>query len=247
MEEGNAEMGGKREPSRPKRTLSERAYHAIKNDILQGEVPEGTFLSEADVRQRHGVGRTPFREACNRLHHEGILEVVPRRGYLIPEMSFRDVRDMFEVRSILEGAIAELAALRGSAAQMQELDGLAAPGLTRAGARDDYERITKANTEFHLCLARMAQNHELLRLITSILEKSERLSYLELRGGRWDAKDIQNIHKPLVDAIRRRDAAAAREAVQKDIREGQLDIFRGAPSLEEGPPRGHRKPAAAAE
>ncbi len=237
----NKEMPRKREASRPKSTLSEKAYHAIKNDVLRGEVPEGTFLSELDIRQRHGIGRTPFREACNRLHHEGILEVVPRRGYLVPEMSFRDVRDMFEVRSILERAIAELAAVRGTTAQMDELEHLVSTAIHGTNRSDEYQKITKANTEFHLCLARMAQNRQLLRLITTILEKSERLSYMELRSGHWDTKDIQNIHKPIVDAVRRRDAAAACEAVQNDIREGQLDIFRGAPAAEEPVHRTHRK------
>lgn len=234
-------MPRKREVSRPKSTLSERAYHAIKKDILRGEVSEGTFLSESDIRQRHSIGRTPFREACNRLHHEGILEVVPRRGYLVPEMSFRDVRDMFEVRSILEGAIAELAALRGTAADMEELERLVRVETRGASRSEEYERITKTNTEFHLCLARMSQNCELLRLVTSILERNERLSYMELRSGHWDTNDIQSIHKPIAEAVRRRDAVAAREAVQNDIRQGQLDIFRSTPSADGAGVQGARK------
>ena len=61
-------------------TKTEKAYQAIKRAIVKGELSEGTFLSESDVIQKYGVGRTPFREACNRLIHEGLLEVVPRRG-----------------------------------------------------------------------------------------------------------------------------------------------------------------------
>src|SRR5262249_22050266 len=101
---------GKRNRQR-ERTLSDQAYETIKRGILQGEFEEGTFLSAPEVMERYGIGRTPFREACNRLHHERILEVVPRRGYLIPEISFRAVRDLFEVRFVLEVIVAELAAL----------------------------------------------------------------------------------------------------------------------------------------
>jgi len=61
-----------------KRTLTEEAYEVIKRGIQRGEIGEGAFLSEGEVRRKYGIGRTPFREACNRLHHEQLLEVVPR-------------------------------------------------------------------------------------------------------------------------------------------------------------------------
>ncbi|HEY7306336.1 MAG TPA: GntR family transcriptional regulator [Bryobacteraceae bacterium] len=218
-------MSKKKQVSRSNETLSEKAYHAIRNDILRGYVAEGTFLSEADVCERHSVGRTPFREACNRLHHEGILEVVPRRGYLVREMSFRDVRDMFEVRVILEGATAELAAQRATEAQIDELEALARTEFTGATANEQYERISQVNTEFHLVLARMSQNRELSRLVGHALDKSERLAYMELRSGRWHSKDIQSIHRAIVDAVRRHDPAASRDAVVYDICQGQIDIF----------------------
>jgi DNA-binding GntR family transcriptional regulator len=218
-------MAREKEPTTPKSTLSEKAYKAIKREILQGKIEEGTFLLEADVRKRHAIGRTPFREACNRLHHEGILEVVPRRGYLVPEMSFRDVRDMFDARLILEGVIAELAAARATPAQVAELERLAMQDPSSQISRDDYEELSKVNTEFHVCLAQMTQNRELVKLVTDILERNERLSYMELRSSRLQSSEIQMLHWPIVEAIRKRDPAAARSAVVNDIRHGQIDIF----------------------
>jgi len=208
-----------------KSTLSEKAYIAIKREILQGKIEEGTFLSEADVRARHQIGRTPFREACNRLHHEGILEVVPRRGYLVPEMSFRDVRDMFDARLLLEGLIAEIAATRATQAQIQEMERIARENPPSGNSDDDYEALSRANTEFHLCLARMTQNRELVNLVTGILERNERLAYLELRNSRIESSEVQMLHMPIVDAIGRRNPAAAREALLIDIKKGKIDIF----------------------
>src|SRR5579872_1698148 len=95
-----------------KLTQTEKAYAALKKAILRGEIEEGVFLSESDIMRRYGIGRTPYREACNRLHHERLLEVVPRRGYLVPELSYEAVCAIFETRLILEGAIAELACAR---------------------------------------------------------------------------------------------------------------------------------------
>ena len=83
-------------PIPPKTTLTERAYEAIRNGILRGEMQEGVFLSEGEITRRYEIGRTPYREACNRLHREGLLEAVPRRGYLVPEISFHAMRDLLE-------------------------------------------------------------------------------------------------------------------------------------------------------
>src|SRR3974390_3550558 len=97
-------------PLRPKAlngdgTLAEQAYRLLKQSILRGEYPEGRFLSNAEGGKRVRIGRTPFREACNRLHNEHLLDAVPRRGFLVPEMSFHEVRDLLETRLILEGVI----------------------------------------------------------------------------------------------------------------------------------------------
>lgn len=206
-------------------TLSDQAYETIKRGILQGEFEEGTFLSAPEIMHHCGISRTPFREACNRLHHERILEVVPRRGYLIPEVSFRTVRDLFEVRLVLEVIIAELAAIRATPPQLDELTRLGEESWSLSQSGDTNEQCIKANTEFHLCLARMTQNRELLSLAAGILEHNERVSYMELRSSWFQPKEIQNLHESIVDAIRRRDPAAARTAVIDDIQRGKTGIF----------------------
>src|SRR5438270_12675320 len=92
-------------------TLADHAYKMLKRGILHGEFPEGSFLRESEILSRYSIGRTPFREACNRLHNEQLLEVVPRRGYMVLELTFRGVRDLLETRVLLEGLAARLAAL----------------------------------------------------------------------------------------------------------------------------------------
>lgn len=218
-------MAKKKESTNHKTTLTDKAYQTIKRGILQGQFEEGTFLSGPDVMKKYGIGRTPFREACNRLHHERILEVVPRRGYLIPEISFRAVRDLFEVRVILEGIIGELAAVRATETQIEELEFLAKRSWSSDSSNAHYEKMVKTNTDFHLCLARMTQNRELVRLAIGILERTERLSYMELRSARLQSKEIQMLHKPIVEAISKRDAIGAKQAIINDIRHGQIDIF----------------------
>jgi GntR family transcriptional regulator, rspAB operon transcriptional repressor len=216
----------KRQPSKDRRkaTKAEKAYEAIKRGILRGEIEEGTFLSESEILRTYGIGRTPYREACNRLHHDQLLEVIPRRGYLVSEISLRSVRELMEVRMMLEGLIAELAATRRTAHEADELAGLGERSWSVAATRE-YEQVVRTNTDFHLCLARMTHNRELVRLVTGLLERHERLSYLELRTTSIRRAGLEALHRPIIDAIRQRDAKAAREAVLYDIAQGELDIF----------------------
>lgn len=226
-------------------TLTDRAYALLKQGILRGEYPEGSFLSEAEITAKLAIGRTPFREACSRLHSEQLLEVVPRRGYLVPELSFRAVRELLETRLILEGVAAELAAMRGDPAEAAELARLYQLTLKAAKHKDPrIDDLVESNREFHLQIARMAHNRELESLLRGVLERSARLVYLAARSSAELARDIETLLWPVVEAIRDRKPAAAHEAVVNDITRGQLNTFGHdlwSSQLADGPRRRHAK------
>jgi GntR family transcriptional regulator, rspAB operon transcriptional repressor len=204
-------------------TLAERAYRVIKQGILRGELPEGSFLVESEILARHALGRTPFREACNRLHNEELLEVVPRRGYFVPEPSFRAVRDLLEARLVLEGVAAELAAMRGEPREQDTLETCHRKAVK--AAKNDLDAFIGANQEFHLQIARMTHNRELETILTRLLERSTRLVYLAAGSAKAIPREVDTSLKAIVDAIRKRDAAAAQKAVVADITRGQLHVL----------------------
>lgn len=206
-------------------TKTEKAYQALKRAIVKGELSEGTFLSESEVVKKYGVGRTPFREACNRLIHKGLLEIVPRRGYLVPELSFRGVRDLFELRVLLESAIIELATVRASEEEIDELARISVDILNNPKSTHEFERIIKANARFHLHLAKATRNQELQKLLASVLERTERVMYMELRLTKFDQSAFKMIHEPIIEAMRKRDVAAAHAALLRDISQAQDATF----------------------
>lgn len=213
-------------------TLSQRAYHTVKRAIITGELAEGFFLSAEDARRRFKVGRTPFREACNRLHQERLLEVVPRRGFRVTELRFREVRDLSELRVLVESAIAELAALRGTQEQMARLRALGEKiGVAQDDGKRQRDALVSANREFHLHLAAMTQNRELELLAANLLDRAERLSYQQLSSCMVDPAELRRLHEPIVEAVLKRDPKASRLAVERDIRQGQTDVFAGFPKL----------------
>jgi DNA-binding GntR family transcriptional regulator len=206
-------------------TLADRAYRVLKQGILRGEFAEGSFLSEAEILSRHGLGRTPFREACNRLHNEKLLEAVPRRGYFVPEPSFRAVRDLLEARILIEGTAAELAANRADTAEVDALDTLYSKALQSARSGQNLDTFIEANQNFHAQIGRMTHNREVEVLLRGILERSTRLVYLAATSAKAIPRDVEKSLKPIVDAIRNRDAAAAHKSVVEDITRGQLHVL----------------------
>lgn len=213
-----------RKATQNKGTLADRAYRLMKHAILRGELPEGSFLEESEILTRYSIGRTPFREACNRLHNEQLLEVVPRRGYLVPELSFRGVRDLLEARILIEGVAAELAARRAEPNEIAALDKYYAQAL-RAARGNAVDALIEANQEFHLQIARMTHNRELEVLLRGVLERSMRLVYLAASGARQVPRDVETLLKPIADAIRKKNGAAAHKAVVADITQGQLNAL----------------------
>jgi len=82
--------------------LATIAYDLIKDAIIQGRFAPGTWLQEEQLTQALGISRTPVREAFNRLKSEGILDVIPRKGAHIVELSLSEIDDLFEAREVIE-------------------------------------------------------------------------------------------------------------------------------------------------
>jgi DNA-binding GntR family transcriptional regulator len=241
-------MPNLRNRSKLEGTLAERAYRLLKRRILRGEFPEGTFLNEARILSEHAIGRTPFREACNRLHNEQLLEVVPRRGFFVAEPSFRGVRDLLEVRVLLEGIAAELAVHRASENDLATLEKHYRDALRAAKTKNGLDAFIDANQKFHLHIARMTQNRELEKLLRGVLERSTRLVYLAASGSLEVPRDIETLLKPVLNAIRDRNSAAARRAVVADISRGQLtalgqDVWSATGSASQNGDPGKRRQA----
>ena len=109
---------------------SERAYAALRDDIVEWRLPPGTLLAEVEQAGRLGVSRTPLREALGRLTAEG-LTTAGGRGVVVSAISLADIDELFELRETLEGRAAALAAERGEPAAFRRLqeDLLDAPQL----------------------------------------------------------------------------------------------------------------------
>ncbi|HKU01410.1 MAG TPA: GntR family transcriptional regulator [Arthrobacter sp.] len=129
---------------------SDKAYAALRDDIIEWRLAPGTVLAEVEQSERLGVSRTPLREALGRLTAEG-LTTAGGRGVVVTDISLEDIDELFELRQTLEGKAAALAARRGDTATFERLqcELLNAPALINGGdpaLHDYYELVGRLDT-----------------------------------------------------------------------------------------------------
>lgn len=152
-------------------TTVNRVHQAIKNGILNGEYPPGTYIRETAIAKKLAVSRTPIRETIRRLVSEGWLESIPNRGARVVQWTEADVDEVFELRALLEPLVAKRAAGRLSKAQSEELEGLAVVMETLAtdGTTAARDEITALNQRFHETLSQVAGSQRIQRILQGVV------------------------------------------------------------------------------
>jgi len=151
---------------------SDRAYTAIRNMILAGELPAGTQLGEEALAEKCGVSRTPVRDALRRLESELLVARSDTQRTFVAEWTLDDVRDAFELRAMLEAHAARLAAERMTPV---ELDRLRAANTRIAKAiaqpRPDVTAFLEGNRDFHAILLEVAGSRRLIAQLGALVEQ----------------------------------------------------------------------------
>lgn len=203
-------MSGEAPTDAPKVTQTERAYRALKQRILDNELPAGTQMLESEVAALLDMSRTPVREAMIRMANEGLVEVRPRHGMRVVPIAPADMREIYEVLTALEAEAAYLLAERGcDETQLATLDAIVVE-MDEALARGDREAWAAADERFHLSLVELTGNRRLVAAVASHWEQSHRARMTTL-GLRETPSRSNADHAALVQAIRARKPALARE------------------------------------
>lgn len=196
----------------PEALVAEQAYVAARRAIIECQFKPGERFSELELSKLLEIGRTPVREALGRLRQEGLVEAYPRAGYRVTPITLRDVREIFEVRSMLEGHVAAVLAGRS----MSEADAAALMdsdhGPYSVATPADQENFIRSNTGFHLGLAERTGNRRIIASLSGILHEMERL----VRLG-WGHNPHLHQHPELIEAICSGDAARARRVAEESV------------------------------
>lgn len=138
-------------------TLTDRAYRELEEMIVTLQLPPATVLSEHTLATKLKIGRTPIREALQRLARDGLVVIMPRRGIMVSEINLRLQLRLLEVRRELERLMARLAAERATPEERQEFAEVAKGMLAAAAQADDIE-FMRLDQRFNLLIATTARN-----------------------------------------------------------------------------------------
>jgi DNA-binding GntR family transcriptional regulator len=194
---------------------TDKVYLEIKRLVTEAYAP-GTPLKESTLARALGTSRTPVREALSRLHAEGFLTRVPRRGYTVARITLKQLQDTFEVRRLIEGEVAARAARFATPDEIDNLRKLA-PYLFEIVDSSGYREAMERNLEFHLAIAEASRNALMADLVQDCLIKMDRFLSLGVHLPQEARRATHHEHVALVEAIEKKDCEEARRIIQKHL------------------------------
>ncbi len=154
-------------------TAQFNAYEYLKKLILTGELKIDTLYSETKMSKEAGVSRTPFREAIKKLSHEGFLEVVPSKGFMLKKLNEKDIRETIQVRCAIEGfcthLICENLQTKKAKELLKELDELLTKQEESIGADNDNKKLLEYDHAFHLAIIKFSDNEQFVSIFQNLM------------------------------------------------------------------------------
>ena len=202
--------------------LYERVAEQLRNRIFAHELVPGTWIDEQALALQYGISRTPMREALKVLAAEGLVELRPRRGCYVTELSEHDLDDIFPVIALLEGRSAFEATQKAGSTDLAQLRAVH-QRLERHAAAANTDAFFETNQEFHQLIQQLAGNRWLSQLIdeTRKMIKLTRRDSLRLEGR---LKQSLAEHRAILKAIEARDANGAGSLMQSHLLSGRAAL-----------------------
>ncbi len=195
--------------------LSDRAADLLRTLIITLQLEPGTVLDEGVLGERLGCGRTPLREAIQRLTEERLVTVLPRRAAAVSPITVTDLQQIYEARALIEPALARLAAIRATAAQLADLR----DNVSRLAVESEESStlsVVHSDFVFHHLIARAADNQYLADAHRRILGPAMRLTFLAHKHGQ-PGRNTREEHEAILQTLLARDPDAADAAMRHHL------------------------------
>jgi len=196
--------------------LYEEVAELLRQRIFTRELEPGSWIDEMKIAEEYGISRTPLREALKVLAAEGLVTMKVRRGAYVTEVSDRDLAEVYHLLSLLESDAAAVVAQKATDAELKTLQALHRELERAVKNRDEFFAV---NERFHMRLLEIAGNRWRNQMVGDLRKvmKLNRHNSL-LKSGRIEESLAE--HRSVMDALVARDAAAARERMQRHFNNG---------------------------
>lgn len=212
----------------------EWVHHQLKAMAANYAFKPDARLNEGELARQLETSRTPLREALNRLVAEGFLTFRSGQGFFCRSLTPPEIMDLYEARAAIECEAVKLAAQRASAAQVLELEAFLDDSHATYQPGTSPMELVKLDEEFHLRLAALSGNAELVRLLENVNGRLHFVRLVDLKSlSRLNGPEVITTqpHRGILDAVKRKDPEAAQAAMRLHIErrlESITEIVRNA-------------------
>ncbi|MGD8229700.1 MAG: GntR family transcriptional regulator [Desulfobacteraceae bacterium] len=211
--------------------LRDHIHEILKKEIILRRIKPGEKINEEELAQSLQVSRTPVRETLLRLEHEGIVEIIPRRGAFVVSQSKQKVMDILQVREVLEGLVARLATENMDERILNRLRNSLKKISSTKNDEDMLLKYPAADAEFHSLLLDTCKNDVLKNMMEIV---NSHLQVIRLRTvvlpGR--AKQTVKEHYKILEAIEKRNALSAESMMRKHVESVRKDALENIDLME---------------
>jgi DNA-binding GntR family transcriptional regulator len=180
-------------------SVVERLFDRMRNHIIEGRFAPGQRLVEADLTEQFKISRGPLREAVRRLAAEGLVDITHNRGARVKKLDHGEVISLYEVREVMEGLAARLAAERASAAERKEIKA-SFQDMAKALSANNIRGYIAMNSQFHALILNASGNAVLTAAITRLQTPVLRLQFESMMTEKVVRESFEE-HREIVDAI----------------------------------------------
>lgn len=195
--------------------LRDVVFNTLRNAILKGELAPGERLMEMHLAEQLGVSRTPIREAIRKLELEGLVVMTPRKGAVVASITEEDLRDVLEVRKVLEQLAVELACVNITEEEMAKLKG-AMEEFRKAIHVNDAVDIASKDEKFHDIIYHATRNNRLIQILNNLREQMYRYRFEYVKDEKV-RNDLIEEHIKIISALENKDIEDGKAAIKQHI------------------------------
>ena len=197
------------------KSLRGQVFDKIRSDILKGRYQKGDELVECTIGKEMGVSRTPVREAIRQLELEGLVQLIPNKGAFVTGISASDVRDIYLIRSRLEGLAARMAAEHISYEQLAEMEETIVLSDYHV-KKEHFEQVCEMDGKFHKLLYAASGSRILEHTLTDFHQYVQRVRMASITN-RIRMHKSNSEHEKILEAIRNKDGDQAEKVAAEHI------------------------------
>lgn len=201
---------------RGKYSLRGKVYEQIREDILSGRYEQNTELKEAAIGAELGVSRTPVREALRQLELEGLVNIIPNRGAYVNKITVQDVRDIYVIRSMLEGLCARWATEHITKEQLERMEETLCLSEYHT-QKENYDKLYELDSLFHEQLYSAGGSRILNHVLSDFHDYVKQARKASIASEGRSVKSTRE-HRAIFEAIKAGDADQAEELARLHIR-----------------------------